>query len=159
MEAGRDRWGNDFDKFLGSDGQLQISIASLGTDFVQTGFNEGTMQREQDNYQWIAFERERMWWTGPSGDPTVSMTVSQAGRTDINADSGKFKGVAQYIAERSVVSGDTFVTNFNTGHGLEYVVNGELSSNSEWSNIIIQDILPTWQWWIESDGSKLSRRF
>ncbi|MCI5924753.1 MAG: discoidin domain-containing protein [Oscillospiraceae bacterium] len=159
MEAGRDRWGNDFDKFLGSDGQLQISIASLGTDFVQTGFNEGTMQREQDNYQWIAFERERMWWTGPSGDPTVSMTVSQAGRTDINADSGKFKGVAQYIAERSVVSGDTFVTNFNTGHGLEYVVNGELSSNSEWSNIIIQDILPTWQWWIESDGSKLSADF
>ena len=55
------------------------SIVSLGTDFVQTGFNESTMQREEDNYQWIAFERERMWWTGPSGDPTEAKTVSQAG--------------------------------------------------------------------------------
>ena len=159
IEAGGNRWNNNYDRFLNGDGEMIASIVSLGTDFVQTGFYESTMQREEDNYQWIAFERERMWWTGPSGDPTESKTVSQAGKTDIDASSGSFKGVAQYIAERSVVSGDTFVTNFNTGHGLEYVVNGQLSGNSEWSNIIIQDILPTWQWWIESDGSKLSADF
>ena len=70
-----------------------------------------------------------------------------------------FDGVAAYITERSVINGDTFVTNFNTGHGLEYMVNGELSGNTEWSNIIIQDILPTWQWWIDTDGSRLNVDF
>ena len=60
--------------------------------------------------------------------------------------------MAAYITERSVINGDSFVTNFNTGHGLEYMVDGELSSNAEWSNIIIQDILPTWQWWVETDS-------
>lgn len=37
MEAGRDRWGNNFDKFLGQDGTMQLSIASLGAEFVQVG--------------------------------------------------------------------------------------------------------------------------
>ncbi len=160
MEAGRDRWSNNYDKFLDGNGNMVMSIASLGTDFVQTGFYENTMQREEDDYQWIAFDRERMWWTGPSFDPTVTQTVSQAARQGIDAGSGSMKGVANYIAERSVINGDVFETSFNTGHGLEYRIDGQISSDAEWSNINVQDYLPTWQWWITSEsGNELSADF
>lgn len=160
MEAGGNRWRNDYDKFLDSNGNMALSIASLGTDFVQTGFYENTMQREEDDYQWIGFERERMWWTGPSLDPTVKQSVSEAGRQGVDASSGSFKGVANYIAERSAINGDVFETSFNTGHGLEYREGGEVSSTAEWSNINVQDFLPTWQWWIISEsGNEINADF
>lgn len=161
IEAGGNRWSNNFDRFM-SGGKMVASIASLGTDFVHHGLDEdlGTgnkMLREQDEYQWMAFDRERMWWTGPTMDPTVANTGSVS-RSDVGVSSTSFKGVSQYITERSVINGDTFVTNFNTGHGLEYEVNGSVSNTNEWSNINIQDILPTWQWWFQTKG-KLSADF
>ncbi len=158
FEAGRDRWGNSFSRLLDENGVMNASIASLGTDFVQTGLektirkDEATgynlFSRELDEYQWMAFQRERLWWTGNTNARTTNVN---AGLTDTasDIDARDFTGIADYIAERSVVRGSTFYTNFNTGHGLEYKLNGELSSSSEWSNINLQDILPTWQWWFD----------
>ena len=166
FEAGRDRWRNRFERLL-SNGMMNGSIASLGTDFVQTGLEKkagvdaetgyNLFTRELNEYQWMAFQRERLWWTGNNnGD-----SVLDAGLTDGTSaiEGSNFKGVSNYIAERSVVNGDTFYTNFNTGHGLEYVVNGEVSNTHEWSNINIQDILPTWQWWFDTNGTKLNAEF
>lgn len=166
-EAGRDRFQNDFSQML-IDGVMNGSIATLGTDFVQTGleqtvrYDEETglrlFTRELDEYQWMAFERERLWWTGNNNlrttvlDPGLSEDVATLEASD-------FTGVADYIAERSIINGNSFVTNFNTGHGLEYVIGGEVSSEAEWSNINIQDIMPTWQWWFETNGNKLSAEF
>ena len=68
--------------------------------------------------------------------------------------------MAAFISERSVIKGSNFVTNFNTGHGMQYFKNGEVSNDHEWSNINDQDILPTWQWWYEtSDGSEATLNF
>lgn len=154
FEAGRDRWGNNFSRMM-KDGVMNGSIASLGTDFVQTGLEKTVRQdeetgyrlfsRELDEYQWMAFERERLWRTGNDNNRTTNVNAGLSGSTNDIAASN-FTGVSNYIAERSVVHGDTFYTNFNTGHGLEYKLNGELSSTTEWSNINLQDILPTWQW-------------
>ncbi len=58
-----------------------------------------------------------------------------------------------------MVSGDAFTTNFNTGHGLVYAQNGEISNSHEWANLNLQDILPTWQFWFETAGSKLGAEF
>ena len=33
-------------------------------------------------------------------------------------------------------------------------MNGAVSADKAWTNINIQDILPTWQWWVESTGEK-----
>lgn len=169
IEAGGDRWSQGYDLRLnlGADGQPMNSIASLGSEFVHDGLDEdfdGTndnvaMRREKDEFQWMTFERERRWWSGPNQDPSkASSTVDRSTYTqdaEIAVNDQNFDGVAAYITERSVINGDTFVTNFNTGHGLEYMVNGELSGNTEWSNIIIQDILPTWQWWVETDSQNV----
>lgn len=154
FEAGRDRWRNSFSRMM-KDGVMNGSIASLGTDFVQTGLEKQIrnddetgyrlFSRELDEYQWMAFERERLWRTGNDNNRTTNVNAGLSGSTNDIAASN-FTGVSNYIAERSVVRGDTFYTNFNTAHGLEYKLNGELSNSSEWSNINLQDILPTWQW-------------
>ncbi len=154
VEAGGARWNNNFSKFKDS-GNVISSIAALGTDFVHAGLDEdlGTerkVYREQDAYQWMAFQREQAWWTGSSGDPSDASVSSD---TSIGIRNNRFPGVAQFISERSVVNGDTFVTDFNTGHGLVYSIDGAVSTPHEWSNINIQDILPTWQWWFKNSGS------
>ena len=177
IEAGGDRWGQQYDLRLniGEDGQPMNSIASLGSEFVHDGLDEdldnGTndnvaMRREKDEFQWMTFERERRWWSGPFQDPSQASYTADRSTYPQNEAIGvgtrenqNFDGVAAYITERSVINGDTFVTNFNTGHGLEYAINGEISNEDEWSNINIQDILPTWQWWFETDGTKLNADF
>lgn len=158
FEAGGARWTNDFSRLM-SNGIMNGSIASLGAEFVQVGMGSDLGDEsliDQDNQQWKAFERANLWWTGNNrtDGPNANLSVlpSVLGAND-------FKGVSNYIAERSVISGDTFYTNFNTGHGLEYAVNGVTSSNAEWSNITIQDIPLTWQWWIDTQGSKLFAEF
>lgn len=165
FEGGGSRWYNNFDVML-KNGVMNGSIATLGTDFVQTGLEEkvgvdketgyNLYSRELDEYQWMAFQRERMWWSGGYEDPTNPQPKDDE---DVDVFDNCQSGVAKYIAERSVINGDTFYTNFNTGHGLEYMVNGQISNEHEWSNINIQDILPTWQWWFESEGKKLKADF
>ncbi len=170
VESGMYRWQQPYDlrDNLGEDGQPMNSIASLGAEFVHDGLDEDLdngannnieMRREKDEYQWMTFDRERVWWTGPFEDPSESSSSADRSTYPQQQDIGigttkqlNFDGVSAYIAERSVINGDTFVTNFNTGHGLEYVKAGEISNDHEWSNINIQDILPTWQWWIDSES-------
>ena len=177
IEAGGDRWGQQYDLRLniGENGQPMNSIASLGSEFVHDGLDEDldngandniAMRREKDEFQWMTFERERRWWSGPFQDPSQASYTADRSTYPQNEAIGvgtrenqDFDGVAAYVTERSVINGDTFVTNFNTGHGLEYAINGEISNEDEWSNINIQDILPTWQWWFETDGTKLNADF
>ena len=177
IEAGGDRWSQRYDlrNNIGEDGQPMNSIASLGSEFVHDGLDEDldngandnvAMRREKDEFQWMTFERERRWWSGPFQDPSEASYTADRSTYPQDEDIGvgtreeqNFDGVAAYITERSVINGDTFVTSFNTGHGLEYRIGGEVSNSDEWSNIIIQDILPTWQWWFETEGTKLNADF
>ena len=80
------------------------------------------------------------------------------GKTN-GSGTNQMPGIASLVTERSVVNGDTFVTNFNTGHGLVYAVDGEISNTHEWANISIQDILPTWQFWFQSEGTALQAEY
>lgn len=85
------------------------------------------------------------------------LTATDPDRAKPRADKDKegkeyqsWPGMAAFISERSVINGTNFYTNFNTGHGLQYFVDGKVSNDNEWANINIQDILPTWQWWMEA---------
>lgn len=64
--------------------------------------------------------------------------------------SKEWKGFSKYIPARSVISEVPFVTNFNYGLGRFYNENGQRLSNNEWHNLSIQDILPTWQWQVDT---------
>ncbi|MHC1750662.1 MAG: Ig-like domain-containing protein [Cellulosilyticaceae bacterium] len=172
VEAGAGRFGGSHNSTRNMDvildtktGSPMTSIATLGGDFVATGLDEDLDGKEEnrrgkDDYQWMIAERERMWYTGVKIDPTD--TAEQAGysRTDVGVkDASQWTGISRYITERSVIDGTVFATNFNTGHGMEYYSDGKVSNAKEWSNIGIQDILPTWQWWVDTQGTKLQVDF
>ncbi len=38
-------------------------------------------------------------------------------------------------------------------------MDGEISNTHEWANISIQDILPTWQFWFQSEGTALQAEY
>ncbi|MDO7908168.1 endo-beta-N-acetylglucosaminidase [Paenibacillus sp. JX-17] len=160
------RWKQKYDLRLNLDdqGQPMNSIATLGADFTHNALDEelggeDRNLRANDDYQWMTFVRDRAWWSGPNLDPSHAERNADADLADVKASGANWDGMAAYIAERSVINGSSFSTSFNTGHGMQYYVKGAVSNPKEWSNINIQDIPVTWQWWLETKGSKLNVDF
>ncbi len=56
-------------------------------------------------------------------------------------------GVANFIAERSVIGALPFTTTFNTGEGDGFFYQGQRVGADPWFNLGAQDVLPTWTWW------------
>ena len=126
-----------------------------GVDEIPAFDSKDTPVMQQDEYQWMVAERERMFFSGVMEDPTNTGLKEGYSREDVGVDNASgWVGVADFIAERSVIDGTKFYTNFNTGHGMQYFVDGKVSADKAWTNINIQDILPTWQWWMESTDDK-----
>ncbi len=169
LEAGRDRFksvqGSALKSKLDSKGQPQLSLATLGADFVHAGLDEDmnlsypVKHRAENEYQWMTKVREQLWWSGPNIDPQNTTVSATNTVNDVYADNRYWPGIASVISERSVIAGTNFYTNFNTGHGLSYYVNGSVSNDDEWSNMSLQDIPVTWQWWQDTVGSKLTVDF
>ncbi|MBZ9685704.1 hypothetical protein G9F72_004980 [Clostridium estertheticum] len=156
--------------------------------YGHSGANSYSENRRGDpNYFKYIVARERTWWSGAADAPTyeaghgtlasASMTRDQLLQAVLNAtpdpvktandpnrgaplpNKPKFPGMAAYISERSVIDGSNFYTNFNTGHGMQYFVDGKVSNDNQWANINNQDILPTWQWQINTNGTRLKLDF
>lgn len=155
----------NMDVILDENGNPKTGIALFTPDYVKAGLDEdlgdtSQNRRGDDNYQWMVAERERMFYTGVTIDPLDTGEKEGYSRPDVGLnDASQWGGVSRYITERSVIDGNTFYSNFNTGHGMNYYKDGQISNNEEWSNMNIQDILPTWQWWIDTEGSKLQVDF
>lgn len=146
-------------------GNPLTSIALFTPDFVFSSLDADLgdpdqNRRSEKDYQHMIFERERMWYTGPSQDVKDTGEKPGFSRPDIGlSDASEWGGVSKYISERSVIDGNVFVSDFNTGHGLEYYKEGKVINSNEWSNINIQSILPTWQWWLDTQGTRLDVDF
>ena len=115
---------------------------------------------QQKEYQWMIDERERMFFSGVMEDPTDTGKKDGYSREDVGVrNASGWGGVADFASERSVINGTIFHTEFNTGHGMQYFQDGEVSNSNEWTNINLQNIMPSWQWWVDSEGSKLDVDF
>lgn len=155
LEAGRDRFTstnvNALKSKVDENGVPLVSIATLGADFVHAGYNDDkswpSNDRANNDYQWETIKREQQWWSSPSTNPRET------------ASSSVWPGIASVITERSVIGSSNFYTNFNTGHGLSYYKAGAVSNNDEWSNMSLQDVPVTWQWWQDTTGSRLNVDF
>ncbi|MES2660796.1 MAG: autotransporter-associated beta strand repeat-containing protein [Verrucomicrobiota bacterium] len=84
---------------------------------------------------------ESRFWSGPNGDPSNTTTADT------------WKGMAHYVPASSPLTTLPFVTNFNYGHGDLYAINGAVRSTQQWSNLSLQDVLPTWRWMVQSTGA------
>lgn len=118
-----------------------------GVDEVKGG---NPVSTADPDYMWMVAERERMYFSGVMEDPTDTGKKPGYSRNDVGvSNAGGWVGVADFTSERSVIDGSVFYSNFNTGKGRSYWTNGVLTNEDDWTNITVQDILPTWQWWVE----------
>lgn len=119
--------------------------ASLGIYRPEWTFNYSGNQTD-------ALNREIRYWSGQNNDPS---------NTSIPAGSGNpnWPGIANFIPAKSPLSTLPFVTNFNLGQGDRFMVDGVSKMNNPWTNLSLQDILPTWKWIVSSAGTKLAPSF
>ena len=87
------------------------------------------------------FRNEDIFWVNNAGDPT-----DVSGRNS-------WPGASGCILERSVIQYKPFVTAFSTGLGKHRFVNGENRGTQDWSHRGMQNIMPTWRWWIENNAT------
>ncbi|MBR8638377.1 endo-beta-N-acetylglucosaminidase [Streptomyces tuirus] len=79
-------------------------------------------------------------WTGRSLDP------SRPDGTD------SWRAPAVSVADRSTVTSVPFASVFNTGHGLRWYEDGEVTSDAPWNHLGLQDRLPSRRWVVHTDG-------
>ncbi len=98
------------------------------------------------------YNRSSIFWVGWNHDPSNTTTANS------------WKGIANFIPDFSPITEIPFVTNFCTGQGNDFYINGEkLSypdlSSAGWNNLSLQDVLPSWRWIVQSTGTKLTPAF
>ncbi|MFI8890328.1 endo-beta-N-acetylglucosaminidase [Streptomyces paradoxus] len=81
-------------------------------------------------------------WTGRSLDP------SRPDGTD------GWRAPAVTVADRSTVTSVPFASTFNTGHGLRWYEGGEVTSDTPWNHLGLQDRLPSRRWTVHTGGSR-----
>lgn len=133
-----------------------------GIDGIEKNFTSDNKLpvHQRDEFQWMIAERERMYFSGVTCDPKDTGSHAGYKRKDVVIDDASYwPGVADFKAETSVISGKKFYSTFNIGKGMQYFVNGKAVNDEAWTNLNDQDILPSWQWWFESEGDKLKADF
>lgn len=81
-------------------------------------------------------------WTGRSLDPSRP----DAGDT--------WRAPAVSVADRSTVTSLPFGSVFSTGHGLRWYEDGEVTSDTPWNHLGLQDRLPSRRWVVRTDGQR-----
>lgn len=123
------------------------------SDFYQRALPDDMIQ--DTGYQWMIEERARMYFSGAKVNPRETGMFEGYKREDVMLDDASgWVGVADFTSEKSVIKGSNFYSSFNIGKGVQYFENGKVSLDEEWSNINIQDIPLTWQWWIDAEKDK-----
>ncbi|MEU1530081.1 endo-beta-N-acetylglucosaminidase [Streptomyces fagopyri] len=83
-----------------------------------------------------------LFWTGSSLDP--SQPATNAG----------WRAPALSVADRSTVGALPFATVFNTGHGLRWYEDGQVTSDTAWNHLGLQDRLPSRRWVVRTAGRR-----
>ena len=98
------------------------------------------------------YNKSSIFWVGWNHDPSNTTT------------SNNWKGIANYIPAFTQFTEIPFVTNFCTGQGLDFYIDGDKLSYPElattgWNNLSLQDVLPSWRWIVQSSGAKLQPEY
>lgn len=88
-----------------------------------------------------------LFWTGSSLDPSKPDT------------SAGWRAPAVFVADRSTATSVPFATVFNTGHGLKWYEDGEVTSGTAWNHLGLQDRLPSRRWVVRTTAQRPSVTF
>ncbi|MEU6665794.1 endo-beta-N-acetylglucosaminidase [Streptomyces sp. NPDC046727] len=81
-------------------------------------------------------------WTGRSLDPSLPDA------------SDPWRAPAVSVADRSTVTSVPFASVFNTGHGLRWYEEGDVTSEAPWNHLGLQDRLPSRRWVVRTAGER-----
>ncbi|HDZ04352.1 hypothetical protein LCGC14_0205960 [marine sediment metagenome] len=119
----------------------QPNNTSIGLYWSNSTFDISETKTPEDVYS-----NEQKFW---NGGPTIETRFGES----------TWLGFSDYFTPRSVVNELPFKTNFNYGLGRFYNEKGKTVSNKEWHNLSIQDVLPTWQFQVDSTKVKATISF
>lgn len=121
-------------------------VPRSGDHVVSYGFYrpEWTRNHLTDRSPGAFHHADDRFWTGESLDPA---------RPAVEAS---WRAPATAVADRSTVAGLPFACSFNTGHGLRWYENGEVSSDTPWNHLGLQDRLPGRRWVVDTAGTRPS---
>ena len=120
------------------DGVAKLSLALYYSGQTQTVAKDA-----------VDFHRTELgYYVGGAGDPRdTSVDVA-------NPSVSTWPGMSRLFADKSPITSAPFVTDFNTGHGKYWFVDGVKVRDAEWSYQSNQDVLPTYTWIIDSNGTQ-----
>ena len=87
--------------------------------------------------------KENRLWVNEFGDPSKATETKDK----------EWRGISTYAVEKTVVNSLPFTTNFNIGNGYNFFVDGEKVSSLDWNNRSLADVMPTYRWIINNEGS------
>lgn len=122
---------------LDENGQTKLSLAMFIPDTVLGIADDG------EDYH---LEADKF-WTGFDGNPATE------------ADHHDWSGMSRFVTDKTPLINSRFHTNFNAGHGKYWFVDGKVSNDKAWNSRGIQDIMPTWRWWIENKHASIAGRY
>ena len=86
---------------------------------------------------------DQAFWAGTTNYLNYKSTCGEQGTTVTPNDD---QCMAYYIEPRTVIRTTPFVTDFNTGEGTFFNIDGATAATNPWNNLSIQSLLPTWRY-------------
>ncbi|MFJ7903058.1 endo-beta-N-acetylglucosaminidase [Streptomyces sp. NPDC096198] len=120
-------------------------VPTTGAQVTSIGFYRPEWTRNhlpEDHTPGDFHTADDLFWTGASRDPSRP------------AGPGGWRAPALSVADRSTVTALPFATVFNTGHGLGWYENGEVTSDTPWNHLGLQDRLPSRRWVVRTTGTR-----
>lgn len=104
----------------------------------------------QNEYQ----KKQELLFTGGSRNVLLTPDITDDKITSSYSDLAKWHGYSKAVIEESALTELPFVTRFNLGNGASFKKEGVTTFAHKWYNIGLQDLLPTWRWWIDNGDGK-----
>ena len=104
----------------------------------------------QNEYQ----KKQEMLFSGGNRNVLKMPALTDANVTSSFSDLKDWHGYATAVIERSTLDELPFVTRFNLGNGRFFNKEGKTTWNHKWYNYGMQDLLPTWRWWVDNGDGK-----
>ena len=104
----------------------------------------------QNEYQ----KKQEMLFSGGNRNVLNLPKLNNGVVTSSFSDLKDWHGYATAVIERSTLDELPFVTRFNLGNGRFFNKEGVTTWNHKWYNYGMQDLLPTWRWWVDNGDGK-----
>lgn len=157
--AGFDQQGRGYGKYgnAGWESLMKhpVSIVVWGAhdrSQLYTSSNEGGQSDYAVQNEYV--KKQELLFSGANRNVLNLPKLNTGNTTASYSDLASWHGYAKAVREQSTLYELPFVTRFNLGNGRFMNNEGVTTWNHKWYNIGMQDMLPTWRWWIDNGDGK-----